>query len=255
MVGAVGKDQAAHTCDGLAAALALSATWIVDATRPTTLKTRIVARGHQVVRADREAKHPLEGAAFQQLLSTVQAALAESDVLILSDYAKGVLHPTCIRRLIDLAQLHRVPVVVDPKHSDFSVYSGATVLTPNAPELAAAVGHEVAHGVVNSTEVEALLEHANVSAILATRGAEGMSLLRRGQAAVHIATAAKQVFDVTGAGDTVVATLALCVGAGLSLEQGMRLATLAAGEVVSKRGTASITCDELSAAARETAMA
>lgn len=249
LIGCVGRDSAADICLRLAGELGLKATWVEDPTRPTTVKTRIVARGHQIVRADRESVAPIQGDALQALCEAAREGLERADVLVLSDYSKGVLHPPSLRALIDLAVARNVPVVVDPKARDFAVYRGATVLTPNTLELAAAAGHAVSQQELEGPEIQQLLETAGVAAILATRGADGMSLVRPATPCVHIASAAKQVFDVTGAGDTVVATLALCIGAGMTLEQGMLLATIAAGEVVSKRGTALISSEELSVAA------
>lgn len=164
---------------------------------------------------------------------------------MLSDYSKGVLSPSLIRGLIDCARAHGKPVIVDPKGSDYTRYQGAAVITPNAHEAERATQIEI-H---SETDVQAigdrLLELLPGSALLLTRGAQGMSLFVAGQLPVHIPTVGQSVYDVTGAGDTVISALALALAAGASLEEGARLANHAAGIVVGKLGTAPVTLEEL----------
>lgn len=224
---------------------------VVDADRPTTVKTRIVAHQQQIVRVDREIKTPLAaGPTLQRLLAGVEQALAGAKCLIVSDYAKGVLSEGFLKDLIQLARRHHVQIVADPKVIHFDAMKGATVATPNHLEAM-----QIAAGRVTSAEDvmeigRHLLERLDSDAILITRGERGMALFQREQPAVEIPTVAQQVFDVTGAGDTVAAVLALGLAAGASMEEAARLANAAAGVAVGKVGTATVSREELVGAIR-----
>jgi D-beta-D-heptose 7-phosphate kinase/D-beta-D-heptose 1-phosphate adenosyltransferase len=216
-----------------------------DAARPTTHKTRIVARSQQIVRIDRELRRPVPPALEEQLCAAVDAAMDDADACVLSDYQKGLLTRRLCERAIAAAARRGCPVVVDPKGQDFSPYRGCTVVTPNTHEVEVATGC-AAEG--DDAVVQAgsrLLESLDGAAILVTRGAAGMTLLRRGQPPRHLSTAAKAVYDVTGAGDTVVGTLALGLAAGLPLERAVDLANRAAGVSVGKMGASTVSPAEI----------
>lgn len=217
----------------------------VDRDRPTTTKTRILARGQQVVRVDVEERTTLSRAAEDRFVSWLEEEIPHADALVLSDYNKGLCAISLTQRVIALAREAGKPVVVDPKVKDFERYRGATVVTPNTMETVAAAGIEV-------DGLDALLQAAELlqkvldgSALLVTRGREGMSLFEAGKAPLHIPAAVREVFDVTGAGDTVVSTLALALAAGWPLVEAVRIANHAAGIVVTKVGTATLTQAEL----------
>lgn len=218
---------------------------IVDLDRPTTAKTRIVAQNQQVVRVDTEARIPLAVELEDALLEWVARRLSDADGCILSDYNKGVVSPRLAERFIQLAQKAGKPIVVDPKGTHYVKYRGATVVTPNTHEAEQALNRKI-NGHADLLEVggqlSAILEG---SALLVTRGPEGMSLFLNGALALHIPAVARNVFDVTGAGDTVVSILALALAAGATLEQAAYLANHAAGIVVGKFGTATVSIDEL----------
>ena len=178
------------------------------------------------------------------VLARLAAVLDKCKVLAISDYAKGNLTPRVLRQAIDLARSKNVPVIVDPKRRDISAYAGATLIKPNRAELSAATG--IPCGTDDELEhaAQAVIEATGASLIV-TRSERGMSYFARGQEPIHMATHARLIFDVSGAGDTVLATCACGLAAGLPIEQTMRLANLAAGIVVSKPGTATVTFDEL----------
>ncbi len=224
---------------------------IVDGGRPTTLKTRVIAQHQQVVRVDREVATPLAaGSVHRRLLAAVEQALPGAQCLILSDYAKGVLTEGFVKDLMQLARRHQVKIVADPKVANFSAMRGATVATPNHLEAM-----QIAMGQVKTTDDltevgRHLLARLEGDAVLITRGEQGMTLFERAGAITAIPTVARQVFDVTGAGDTVAAVLALGLAAGASMVDAARLANGAAGVVVGKVGTATVSREELCGAIR-----
>ena len=246
LVGVVGKDEAAAivadrlTHHGIASAI------VVDPDRPTSKKTRIVAQQQQIVRVDHEQRHPVTGAIAGGVRQAIDQAMRGAQACVLSDYAKGVVTAELARHAIEAARAAGIPVIVDPKQRSFAAYRGATVITPNLHELeAAAPGGSPFE--VERAAAGVLAEIAG-TALLVTRGAGGMTLFRGERAAFHVAAKAKEVFDVTGAGDTVVATLALALGAGVAIEQAVELASLAAAISVSKRGTSTVSPAELATA-------
>ena len=246
--GVVGQDrQAAQLREALAERGVDPAGLIVDRDRPTTTKTRIVAHSQQVVRVDSEQRTSLRAELENALLGWVEEALDIAGACVLSDYAKGVVSPRLAERFIRLAREAGKPVIVDPKGTDYAKYRGATVVTPNVREAEQALNREI-NGRADLLEVgQHLLGVLDGSALLITRGGQGMSLFVNGADVVHIPAVARNVFDVTGAGDTVIGTLALALAAGIGLEQAARLANLAAGIVVGKVGTATVTVEELMA--------
>lgn len=218
---------------------------IVDPERPTTTKTRIVAHHQQMVRVDSERRAALPAALQEKLLGWVEKQIGRADACILSDYAKGVISDRVAEGIIAVARRAGKPVVVDPKGADGSKYRGATLVKPNLHETERLLNREI-HGekalLAAGRELADVLDGA---ALLITRGPEGMSLFRKGHEPVHIASVAQDVFDVTGAGDTVVSALAMALAAGLAAEQAAHLANRAAGIVVGKVGTTALTLAEL----------
>jgi D-beta-D-heptose 7-phosphate kinase / D-beta-D-heptose 1-phosphate adenosyltransferase len=222
---------------------------IIAKDRRTTVKTRFTAAGQQMLRADEEQRDLLDAAAEAKLLARWLPALETCNVIALSDYAKGVLTPGIIAQTIARARELRIPVIVDPKASDFKKYAGATMLTPNAKELSLAVKMPVGTDAEAEAAARAALALGVADAILVTRSDKGVTLVPKGGAAFHIPAVAKEVFDVSGAGDTALSVLALALGAGASMQDAAALANLAAGIAVGKAGTAVVRPDELLSAA------
>lgn len=218
---------------------------VVDAQRVTATKTRVVAHGQQVVRVDAEDRAPVSPEIEKALLDWLATRIEQCDALVLSDYNKGVVTRRVAEGAIALAREVARPIVVDPKEVDVGKYRGATVVTPNLREARQIVQAPLEDEQDLCEAGKRLVDLLEGSAILITRGAAGMSLFLSGQEVVHIPADAQAVFDVTGAGDTVVGTLALGLAAGLSLVDAARLANRAAGIVVGKVGTATVSLDEL----------
>ena len=243
LVGVVGDDPAGEVLRRELAALAIDDDGLVAVPgRPTTSKTRILARGQQVVRIDREVTNPLPDRYRDAVLAAAQRALAESDVLVVSDYAKGVLDAALIEQLIKAAAKRKLPIVVDPKPKLLLACRGATLLTPNRRELEAATG---GHFTEEDGEFEATRKRLGVAHLLVTLGAGGMTLASASQAIRRAPSIAREVFDVAGAGDTVTAWMAAALGTGTAIGEAAWLANLAASVEVGKRGTATVSRDEL----------
>lgn len=212
--------------------------------RPTICKTRFIAANQQVVRADEESQLPQTPEEAASLAAAALAWIGQVNAVILADYGKGVLHASTIRALMDAAREAGIPVFVDPKQRDFSRYRGAACITPNLRELAAASNLPVGTEAEVVLAARQVLPQTDADAILATRSEKGMMLIEKGGGVHHVAARAREVFDVSGAGDTVVAAMALCHAAGQPLPQAMRVANAAASVVVSKLGTATVTMAE-----------
>lgn len=246
LVGVVGDDTAARD---LAAALAtregIEPVLISAPDRPTSEKTRFVAQGQHMLRADNEVTRPVPGGIEDQLIAAVAERIGSHAVLLLSDYAKGVLTDRVVAESIALARAAGVPIVVDPKSSTFARYDGASILTPNAAEAQAATGLDPRDDAGATAAARRVLDTTSIGAVLVTRAERGMTLLARDTEPLHVPSRARQVADVVGAGDTVIATLALAIGAGGSLAEAAALANAAAGIVVGKRGTATVSRGEL----------
>ena len=240
LVGVIGRDEAGEILQQQMAAAKVSASFQVSNTHPTVTKLRVTSRHQQLLRMDFEEK--FEAADTNQVFNKTRLEITQTNLLVLSDYAKGSLQDC--QSLIALAKASGVPVLVDPKGTQFELYKGATLMTPNLAEFEAVVGPcqdemtLVAKGSV-------LMNRLNLSALLITRGEQGMTLLRPGHTELHLPARAREVFDVTGAGDTVIATLAAALASGLDLPHAVALANLAAGIVVGKQGTASVSLPEL----------
>jgi rfaE bifunctional protein kinase chain/domain len=243
LIGVVGKDESAAILSNRLADHGIASAVVVDPDRPTSKKTRLVAQQQQIVRIDHEKRHPISGAVEDGVRDAIDHAMRDADACVLSDYAKGVLTGDVVRHAIDTARTAGVPIIVDPKKRSFAVYRGATVITPNLHELEAA-SHGVVPFEVERAAASVLAEIAG-AALLVTRSADGMTLFRAGRDPFQVAALAKEVFDVTGAGDTVVATIALALAARVAIEHAVTLASLAAAISVSKRGTSTVSPAEL----------
>ncbi|MGF1623369.1 MAG: D-glycero-beta-D-manno-heptose 1-phosphate adenylyltransferase [Alphaproteobacteria bacterium] len=250
LVGLVGDDAEADIVRRLAAGTdGLDARLVVDAGRPTTLKTRYVSRGQQLLRVDREVDDPGPHQAIEALIAAVRQALRDPEppvhAVVLSDYAKGVLSGPVVREVVAAASRLHVPVLVDPKTADLSYYGPVDVLTPNAGELARATGLPVDSDESVETAALVALARARSGTLVVTRAERGLSVVPRVGAAIHWPARVHQVFDVSGAGDTVMAVLALSLASGLAIGPAAELANLAGGLVVQKAGTATISRTEL----------
>jgi len=217
---------------------------IVDPSRPTTIKTRIIAHNQQVVRADRESRAPITAAIEDMLIEGFTRDIAGADAVVVSDYGKGLLTSRLLAAVLGLARKKGVIVCLDPKLRSFSSYQPVTVITPNSQEAGEASGVEIVDGESLIEAGQKLLTTLDCQAVLITRGEEGMALFADG-GCTQIPTVAREVYDVTGAGDTVIATLALALASGASLVEAAVVANHAAGVVVGKLGTATLTRDEL----------
>jgi D-beta-D-heptose 7-phosphate kinase / D-beta-D-heptose 1-phosphate adenosyltransferase len=242
--GVLGADEAAAEMRvGLHELGAQTEGLLQDPSRPTIQKIRIMARNQQMLRVDRELCDPLSAQLNKKILAELCAA--EWDALVLSDYGKGTLSADFIRAALAEADRRGVPSLVDPKHRDFGRYAGASVLTPNRAEAEYAAGQSLATSAELAEHGEQLRAQAEVGALLITLGSEGMFLLRKDHGALHLATAARQVYDVTGAGDTVIAMLAVGLAGGADFPDAVRLANAAAGLAVAKVGTTAVGRNEL----------
>lgn len=221
---------------------------VIDHDRPTTRKNRVVAHNQQIVRYDVERRTELKATLQRRILRYVESRLREISCLVVSDYAKGVVSASLMAELTRLAGRRRIPIVVDPKVEHFGYYKGVTVVTPNHIEATQAAG---VHGDDDQAVSEAgavIRQRLGCQTVLVTRGEKGMSLYEADGAYWHIATRARQVFDVTGAGDTVVGTLALALSTGATMRDAAALANHAAGVVVGMVGTATVTASQLTEA-------
>jgi len=246
LVGVVGDDPAAERLDHeLEQAGVKADSLVVDPGRPTTVKSRVVAGSQHIVRFDRESDAPLPPATCRQLLAQVQAGLAAAQVLLISDYAKGVVSPPLIRRVLLEAHRCGLPVAVDPNVQHLPHLRGVTVVAPNHHEAAAAARILVRKETDLLRVGRRLLQRLRARSVLITRGEQGMALFEAGKPVRHIPTFAREVYDVTGAGDTVMAALALALAAGAPMAAAAILANYAAGVAVGKRGTATVSREEL----------
>lgn len=217
---------------------------IVDETRPSTIKTRIIAHSQLVVRADRESRAPVDPNLAGKIVSNLKDALQTADAFVVSDYDKGVVTPAILGEILPLAY-ERVPVLIDPKLRNFNSYRPATLVTPNHHEALRMSDSEDHSDDGSHHAAKVIREKLGCDAVLITRGDRGMMLLGTDGQPVYVATAAREVYDVTGAGDTVIAALAAALASGTSMIEAATLANHAAGIVVGKVGTATATADEL----------
>ncbi len=241
VVAAVGSDEFAQHVHGMLHERGIATSGLIPVRdRPTTRKTRIVAHNQQVVRADWESRQNMDGPAAAQLRDAVHEQAAQADVVVLSDYAKGLFS----RDLVEAALACAI-VLADPKPANLDLFAGVTCVAPNAAEATQATGVD-AHQAAGAERAGAtLLERLACRYVLITRGEAGMSLVGRDGERLHVPSVARTVYDVSGAGDTVIAVLSLALAAGATIEQAMQLANFAAGAVVEKLGTATATAEEI----------
>ncbi len=249
LIGTIGADSAGTEFKtALTEAGLPSEHLVVDANRATTVKTRIVAHNQHVVRVDEESTSPLSSVLGDQIVEQVKVLLPLADCMVISDYAKGLLVPGILKQVIGAAAALRKPVLIDPKGLDYTRYEGATVLSPNRFEVLTAAGFHATQVDSVLAAVARLFETVRVESILVTEGEAGMTLFERAGTARHTPTRARVVYDVTGAGDTVVAALGLALAAGAGLWQAAQLANLAAGLAVEQLGTAAVKAEQLAEA-------
>jgi rfaE bifunctional protein kinase chain/domain len=250
LVGPVGDDaDGASIRQELAVARLEDRFVLTVAGRPTTTKTRIISRGQQIVRIDDEVDSLLEAADLGRLVAAAREALADADALLLEDYNKGALSPDLIMAVMEIAKRRGIPVVVDPKYRQFFEYAGATVFKPNRRELESALGAAV--DLQEGNALPEVLSRLKVDNLLVTLGAEGMVLVTKDGTLTQIASIARQIFDVSGAGDTVTAWLGTALAAGASVREAAQLANYAAGVEVGKPGVATVSPEEVLAVHEE----
>ena len=245
-VSVVGNDQAGRDVTTQIGEIGdLDARLITDTSRNTTIKTRYIASGQQMMRADDETVASIDGATRKSLLDAAALGMENCSALVLADYGKGVLSDGIAGELIQMARLKAIPVIVDPQGNTYDAYMGATLVTPNRKELTDATGLPADTTDEIITAAAQLARQSGIEAVLATRSGDGMTLVRNADNHAHYPAEAKEVFDVSGAGDTVVACITLAVAAGISIEQAVALANVTAGIVVGKLGTAVAYADDL----------
>ncbi len=246
LLGVVGADAAGQEVRALLDKQGIAATWLLeDLTRPTTEKTRLIAQQQQMLRLDREQRRPLDPALSAQVCEYARRLLPQVDGVVCSDYHKGVCTPEVLAPLFVQARAAARPVFVDPKTRDFTLYRGATVVKPNLTELEQASGMALEDEADIEEAARLLCRQSQAEALLVTRGQDGISLFQPLQAPLHLPANAREVFDVTGAGDTVTAAFSMAVLCGLSYAEAAALANTAAGIVVGKVGTAAVSPAEL----------
>lgn len=254
LVGVVGDDARGRHLGELLAARSVAADGLVRAAgRRTTAKTRVVARGQQLVRLDEEDREPLEPGPRARLRELAAHGASEADGVIVSDYAKGVVDRALVEAVCEAAAKAKppIPVVVDPKSRDLSLYRGCTAITPNRAETEAATGVPIDSDDDVAAAAAKVRAACGAEVVLVTRGDRGLSLWRSGAGSVHVPTRAREVFDVTGAGDTVIAYFALGLAAGFDPVEAAGLANAAAGVAVSRVGTTAVAPDDLVLALEE----
>ncbi|MGB0894066.1 MAG: bifunctional D-glycero-beta-D-manno-heptose-7-phosphate kinase/D-glycero-beta-D-manno-heptose 1-phosphate adenylyltransferase HldE [Parashewanella sp.] len=240
LAGIVGKDETAQALTSGLQAQNVTPKWLEITDKPTITKLRVMSRHQQLIRLDFE--EPFSSAHSHDLLSQSEKLLDSVNVVVLSDYAKGAIDSP--QAFIQLARSKGIEVLVDPKGSDFSRYQGASLLTPNLSEFEAVVGKVCSEKDLEQ-KAQALLKQFDIDAILVTRSEKGMTLIRQDNTELHIPTVAREVYDVTGAGDTVISALATCIAAGSDIADACAIANTAAGIVVAKLGTSTVSRLEL----------
>jgi D-beta-D-heptose 7-phosphate kinase/D-beta-D-heptose 1-phosphate adenosyltransferase len=248
LVGLIGRDPTAREVRHLMSAEEIPTTFLVaDSSRVTTEKIRIVAHNQQVVRADFESDMEIGRSALARLRAAVKKAVRGAGAVIVSDYGKGVVTEDVMDTVRNLCERDGIPVLVDPKEGHFSLYKGAYAITPNKMEAGGFYNIKIKSDQDLAEVGESLIRDLDAKAVLITRGEEGMTLFRKGKASRHFPTRASEVYDVTGAGDTVISVLAAALAAGAEIFDAIELANAAAGIVVRELGTASVNPDELRA--------
>ena len=251
LCGIIGDDEMGRRLQGLLAERGASTEGLITGKRPTTVKTRVLAQRQQVVRFDREQAGTPSEATVTGMIRYIDEHLSKFDAIIISDYFKGVIGKDLMTKLLDkMAQVQKqtgkvIPVVVDPKPGDPDRFHGTTLITPNQMEAEKVSGVTIDSNANLQKAAEILLETVACKAVLITRGEHGMALLEKDRPLLCIPTTAREVFDVTGAGDTVIAALALGLASGATYAEAAALANIAAGVVVAKVGTATVSREEV----------
>lgn len=243
VAGVIGKDRAGEVVTDLLRERKIELALFEDS-RPTTIKTRVIAHNQQVVRFDKEDKSTISGKVLKRILGYLRTSLRNFDAVILSDYKKGVISGALVSELLRITRPYKKFIAVDPKVGHFHLYKGVSIITPNLSEASHGSGIEISDENSLIRAGKTLLRKLSCKAVLITRGEEGMSLFANDRI-THIPTVARHVYDVTGAGDTVIATFTLAHAAGATLEESALIANHAAGIVVGEVGTASVTPDRL----------
>ncbi|HSE40302.1 MAG TPA: D-glycero-beta-D-manno-heptose-7-phosphate kinase [Acidobacteriota bacterium] len=243
-IGVIGNDWAGKMVSDLLGEQNISSGGLIETPRSTTLKTRIVAHQQQVVRVDREQRELVDEATEQKLADNFTHNLDQADAIIVSDYSKGTLTPSLLSKILPAARLKNKLLCLDPKVRHFSSYTPVTIITPNQAEAASVLGYPI----VNEDDLKAaakrIQQMIDCKALLITRGDKGMALFAEGKL-THVHAKAREVYDVTGAGDTVVTSLCLALAAGADVLSAVEIANAAAGVVVGKIGTAWVDPEEL----------
>ncbi len=247
LLSVVGQDEAAQHVTYIVKNMDGDTEGFIESTdRPTILKTRYISQNQQLLRVDQEDVKEIPQDTQKEILEAAEKLISEVKVLILSDYGKGTLPVTLIKKLIRLATKNKVPVIVDPKGTDFSIYKGATIITPNKSELSKATEN---HAVQTDDDIvvaaKLLIKKSGIETVFATRSENGMSVIGKKINPIHLPTKAQEVYDVSGAGDTVVAAIAASISSGSNYEEAAKIANIAGGLAVAKIGTAIIRQDEL----------
>jgi len=246
LVGMVGDDTNATLLRAELARLQFSDDGLVTIPgRPTTVKTRVIAGTQQIVRVDREDDTETDGPLAHRIIERFEALLPQADAMVISDYGKGTLSAQLVDRAVHAARARDIFVAVDPKETHFHRYRDVSILTPNHHEACFAAGRKVKDDEGIRSIGEQLREGLNADNLLITRGEHGMTLFARGQEPLHIPTVAQHVFDVTGAGDTVIATLTAAVAGGVDVPDACRLANVAARRAIAEVGTYAVTREDL----------
>ncbi len=250
LVGVVGDDTDGAAIRQNLAIASLEDRFVIPiAGRPTTSKTRIIARSQQIVRIDDEVDSLLEGPELARMIKAAREALADADALLLEDYNKGALPPTLIATVMEIARRRGIPIVVDPKYRQFFEYAGATVFKPNRRELESALGAAV--DLQDRNALPEVLTRLKADNLLVTLGPDGMLLVTKDGGAIRIPSIAREVYDVSGAGDTVTAWLGTALAAGASVREAAQVANYAAGVEVGKPGVATVSPEEVLAVHEE----
>jgi len=246
LVGVIGEDAEAGLLPEMLRSFGVSDQYLLRVPgRHTTTKTRVIAHSQQVARIDQETTTPLSHDAEHVLINKLVRLIETANAVVISDYAKGFLSDTLLRRIIDLSNQSGVSVLIDPKGKDYSKYRKASLLTPNRREAADACGLEESDQRVIDIAGKKLLTDFDIQSVLITQGEDGMTLFQKDREPDHLTTRAREVYDVTGAGDTVIACMAVAIGAGSDLHAAAAIANIGAGIVVEQVGTTAITVQNL----------
>ena len=245
LVGVCGEDKDAENLENLLDQNQISCKLFRFETRQTTVKTRIIAHHQHVARIDQETNRYISESESEMIYEQISDLIDSTSIVVISDYAKGFLTDDLLMRLITSCKLKNKIVLVDPKGKNFKKYKGATILTPNRKESAEASGFDENEPDLIKNAGEKILSEADLEALLITQGEKGMTLLQKNGESFYLEALTREVFDVTGAGDTVIATFAVAVGAGASFVEAAKIANIAAGLVVREVGTTSVSLEKL----------